>query len=408
MLTNLFHPVDTGSAIQIRGLSRELASLGHQVVVITAQVDPLTPDYEVMDGFEIYRVPALRLPRMSIALNFPWLNWTYWPANLRRMEAIIRRHDIELLHVHNHMFDMAFAAMALKRSLGLPVALTLHTVVKHSIRVFNLLLYPADRGFLRRAVVRHADAVICPDVNIQTYLAQAFGRSDGRIVPYGIELPAYPGADVERQIVEHFGLAERRVILSLGHVHALRNRLDLIRAMPAVRTRFAAVMLLVVGAVADQRPVKLVKQLGLEDVVKFAGAQPHKHVSVYHALAELEAMWFDQEVSGNNPLGIACMEAMLAGNPVLTVSNLDTFGPGVLVNGRDVIIVTGLDPQMLAETIIELLEDPENIRRVGQAAQMIARVRFAWPKVAAETAAVYRMLSESVSRPQSKLLDERR
>ena len=114
MLTNLFHPVATGSATQILGSSRELASFGHHIVVITAQVDPSTPDSEVMGGFKLSRLPALRLSRMSIALNFPWLNWTFWPVNLRSMEAIIRRHDIDLLHVHNHMFDMAFAGMVFK------------------------------------------------------------------------------------------------------------------------------------------------------------------------------------------------------------------------------------------------------------------------------------------------------
>ena len=377
-------------------------------MVITAQVDPSTPEYEIMDGFEIYRVPALHLPRMSIALNFPWLNWTFWPANLRRIEAIIRRHDIDLLHVHNHMFDMAFVGMAMKRSLGLPVALTLHTVIKHSIRAFNLLLYPADRGFLRHAVVRHADAVICPDVNIQAYLAEAFGRDDGHLVPYGISLPDHPGPDVERQIVEHFGLAGRRVILSLGHVHALRNRLDLIRAMPAVRARFPEVVLLVVSAVADQRPVKLVRRLGLEDAVIFAGVQPHTHVPVYHALAELEAMWFDQADGGKNPLGIACMEAMLAGKPVLSVSNVDTFGPGVLVSGRDVILLDALDAESLSRTIIDLLDAPENIARIGSAAQALARERFAWPKIAAETAAIYHSLIPSAQYALGGASDERR
>ena len=392
MLTNLFHPVASGSATQIHGLSRELSALGHRVVVITAQVDPLTPGYEVMDGFEIYRIPALRLPRMSIALNFPWLNWTFWPANLRRLEAIIRRHDIDLLHVHNHMFDMAFAAIALKRSLGLPVALTLHTVIKHSIRAFNLLLYPADRSFLRRVVVRHADAVICPDMNIKAYLAEAFGRDDGYLVPYGISLPDHPGPAVERQIIEHFGLAGRRVILSLGHVHALRNRLDLIRAVPAVRERFPEVMLLIVGAVADQRPVNLVKQLSLGDTVIFAGPQPHAHIPVYHALAELEAMWFDQADGGKNPLGIACMEAMLAGKPVLTVSNIDTFGTGVLVSGRDVIILNALDAEPLSRTIIDLLDATQKIAHIGSTAQALAREHFAWRKVAAEMTAIYRSL----------------
>ncbi|MCZ6895462.1 MAG: hypothetical protein O7H40_15630 [Gammaproteobacteria bacterium] len=62
MLTNLFHPVATGSATQILGSSRELASFGHHVVVVMAQVDPSTPDYEVMGGFKISRLPRYACP----------------------------------------------------------------------------------------------------------------------------------------------------------------------------------------------------------------------------------------------------------------------------------------------------------------------------------------------------------
>lgn len=392
MLTNLFFPVATGSSTQVRGLSRALVDRGHRVVVITPHLAPTTPEHEVMDGFEVYRIPAIHLPRMSISLNFPWLNWTYWPANLRRIEGILKRHDISVLHVHNHMFDMAFAGVALKRRLGLPMVLTLHTVIKHSIRAFNLLLYPADRGFLRHFVVRRADTVICPDVNMQAYLAEAFGRHDGTLIPYGISLPPTPSADLRHEIVKRFGLEGRRIILSLGHVHALRNRLDLIRAMPKVREHFPDVLLLIVGEVGDQRPVELVKQLGLEGTVIFAGAQPHAHVPLYHELAELEAMWLDQAEAGKNSLGIACMEAMFVSKPVLTVSNIDTFGCGVLDNGRNILIIRPNDPDALADKIIALFSDPGTTASIGNAAQRLARKHFAWDGVADRTEGLYHEL----------------
>lgn len=401
MMSNLFHPIATGSSTQVRGLARALAKLGHHVIVITAHVDPDTATFEEMDGFKVYRVPALHLPKMAISLNFPWLNWTFWPANLRRIEKILRENKIDLLHVHNHMFDLAFAATAMKRRLGLPVVLTLHTIIKHNIRLFNLVLYPADRGFLKYTVVRRTDAVICPDTNMQRYLGEAFKRDDGELIPYGISLPPHPGPDVEKDIVEKFGLSGRRVILSLGHVHALRNRLDLIGAMPAVRERFSDVLLLIVGDVAEQRPVDLVKELGLEETVIFTGPQPHAHVPVYHELAELEAMWFDQADNGMNSLGIACMEAMLAGKPVLSVSNIDTFGEGVLKNGRDVVIVKPRDIPALSDTINDLLADSAKVQSIGTFAHNLAAQRFDWDSVASKTVQVYASLTSATSRKQT-------
>lgn len=398
MLTNLFSPIASGSANQTLGLSRALAAAGKEVVVVTAHVDPASAEHETIDGVHVYRLPAVRLPEMAIALNFPWLNWTLWPANLRRLEVILRRHQVGVLHVHNHMFDLALAGAGMRRRFGLPMALTVHTIVKHQVKAFNSVLYPADRWVLKRLVVDQSDVVLCPDVNIEAYVRARFARMDGIVIPYGISLPPNPGEAVHRMIRERFGLAGKRVILSLGHVHALRNRLDLVRAMPRVLERFPDVVLLVVGAVADQRPVKLARALHLDEAVIFAGPQPYEHVSAYHALAELEAMWFDQAPDGKNPLGIACMEAMYMGRPVLTVSNEDTFGRDVLKSGRDVVIVEPRQPEHLAATIIDLLADREKAKRIGASARAVALRHFAWESVAQRTAEVYCTLAPASAR----------
>lgn len=402
MFTNLFYPVATGSSTQSRGLAKTLVEQGHKVILITARLEKEAPEYEVIDGIDVYRIPSIRLPKLPIALNFSWLNITFWPSNLKRIEQILRHHRVEILHVHNHMFDMALSAIVMKRRLALPVVLTIHTIIKHSIKAFNAILFPADRFFLKHAVVKRADAVICPDVNISLYLKETFGRQDAAIIPYGINLPPHPGEDIQKKIVHDYGLTGRRVILSLGHVHALRNRLDLIRALPKVRERFPDICLLVVGAVEDQRPVALSKALGLENTVIFTGAQPHAHTPVYHDLAELEAMWFDQADGGMNPLGIACMEAMYAGNTVLTVSNINTFGVGVLENGRDVVLVKAGDPDGLADILNSLLSSPMKNQKIGQAARALSHDLFAWEKVAIRTSNLYKALLHQAPRIQQE------
>lgn len=405
MLANFFHPIATGSATQTLGLSKSLSELGHNVVVITPHLDPTSPKHEVMDGFEVYRIPTIRLPKMSISLNFPWMSWTFCPSNLRRVEVILKHHKLDVIHIHNHMLDMAFIGIALKYRLNLPVVLTIHTVIRHSIRAFNLLLYPADRFFLRHAIVRRANAVICPDINIKDYLLEVFGRNDGSIIPYGISLPPHPGVEVEKDIVRRFSLEGRRIILSLGHVHALRKRLELIRAMVDVRECFPNVLLLIVGAIADQGSVNLVKQLGLEENVVFTGEQPYAHVPIYHALAELEAMWSDQ-AGGKNSLGIANMEAMLAGKLLLTVANINTFGENVLLNGRDVMILKTDEYKEIAKTITYLLDNPDKSKWIGSMARVLAYERFSWSKVAAQTLAIYCSLVPDEYSSQTKLLNK--
>jgi len=88
MFSNLYPPVYSGSSTQCSQLARELSNRGHEVIVITAQLDKQTVPYEKIDGVHIYRLPAFHLPKMTVSLNFPWLNSTFVPGNTNKVNVI--------------------------------------------------------------------------------------------------------------------------------------------------------------------------------------------------------------------------------------------------------------------------------------------------------------------------------
>ena len=151
MFSNLFHPVASGSSVHSRTLTAELVKHGCDVTMITARLTKDSPEYECVDGVHIHRLPSLRLPKMSISLNFPWLNATFWPANIRRIEAILDQRQPDVLHLHNHMFDLGLSAAIVKRRRKLPMLCTIHTMIRHPSPLCNAILVPADRWFLRPA-----------------------------------------------------------------------------------------------------------------------------------------------------------------------------------------------------------------------------------------------------------------
>ncbi len=390
MFSNLYPPIVSGSSIQSSSLARELAQRKCEMVVITAKVVGDSKEYEKVDGVHVYRLPAIRLPKMSISLNFPWLTYTFTPRNLRRIRAIMDRHNPDVLHVHNHMFDLALSAVLMHRRTKRPLVITIHTVIKHARGLYNLLLYPADRVFLKRFVIDQADAVICPDCNAKDYVRNAFGRPDGALVPYGISLPEAPTDMVLDGLRAKHGLDGKRVILSLGHVHALRNRKDLIQALPDVLGVFPETVLLIVGTVADDSPAALARNLGVRESVIFAGHVPHSEVPAFLALADLEAHWLNQDAARNTSLGIASLEAMGAGKVVLSAANENGFGPGVLKNGENIVLVEPGNPGQLAQTVIGLLGDGAGCRVIGGRARQTIQEHFSWDSVCSRTLAVYR------------------
>lgn len=389
MFSNLFRPVVSGSSTQSDGLSRELAAQGHRPIVITARLREEDPECEEIAGVPVYRLPALRLPKLPIALNFPWLSLTFTPGNLRRIEQIFRRHRIDVIHLHNHMFDLSFSAVQMHKRFRIPLVITLHTMIHHVKSAYNLLLYPADRVFLRCLVADHAGRLICPDVNIMDYARAAFPRTARTMVPYGIDEPVTPEVSHVERLRQMHHLAGKRVILSLGHIHELRHRRELIAALPAIRKEVPNAVALIVGAETIDSPRKLANQLGVQDSVIFAGHVPHSDVPAYLALADLEMHLFYQDKVENTSIGIASMEAMAAGKVILAWANMDTYGRGILRPGENLIAVDPARPAEIERTIIDLLKDPARRDRVGSAARSLIRDHFSWERICNQTLQIY-------------------
>lgn len=392
MFTNLYPPVGTGSAVQSSALARELVRKGHDVVVFTARLDDALPEHErTPDGVEVYRLPCLRLPRMSISMNFAWLNATFSPANLRRMQAVIRERQIDVLHIHNHMFDMALNGIWLSRKTGIKAVVTLHTAILHTNPFYNFVLSALDRYLLGLLVVRRAAAVICPDCNVVEYLASRFSRNDGTVIPYGISLPPPPSDEDVEALRQKWGLQGKRVILSLGHVHALRNRMDLIRAFAEVAQSHPDARLVIVGSLGYPPTVDLVRELGIEDRVVFTGAQPHQLVPAFHGMAEFEAVWlYQQDIPS---AGVACLEAMYCGKAVIAACSEETHEPGGLRNGVNFInLPRPTKTEDIRAALLLLLGDQKLCLSIGREATAFTHAYFDWDKVTRQHEALYQRL----------------
>jgi len=266
----------------------------------------------------------------------PWLVLLV-PALLAGFVRAARRVDADLLHAH-----WLPAGWVAERS-GRP----------YVVQVWGTDVELARRApWLARRVLRGARLVIAAS-NDLAERARALGAREVRVIPSGVELPERVGAEAEPAEVLYAGrLSPEKGVLEL---------LDAARGLNLV--------------VAGDGP--------LRDRVPFArGFVPHDELQQLYARAAVVAC-----PSRREGFGVACLEAMAHGRPVVA-----THVGGLLdlvVDGETGIVVPPRDPAALRSALERLLADPDLRRRLGAAGRDRARTHFSWEKVTDATLAAY-------------------
>jgi phosphatidylinositol alpha-mannosyltransferase len=352
----------------VHNLARTLIQSGHHAIIITSHMGEPSRGHELgvdQDPSYVYRIGTSRV----IYSYGSFARVTTGHGLRRRIRNILRREQIDLVHVHGGLNPvLGLVAPDAAGDLDLPVVATFHSWFHRSAlcRIF--------RRPLQKRLDRHA-AVIAVSQPVVEAHARYF-EADWRIIPNGVDTSFFRPDGADRPSSRD----TEPELLFLGRLDP-RNGLDtVLSAMPAVLERFPEVRLTIAG---DGPLRRLYERLA---------APVGRHIS------------FIGSVNGNRPVfysradlylcpttkasfGITLLEAMACATPMV-VSDITGFRE--LVSGGDeAVLVPKNDSGAWAETIVALLHDDRRRERMGSAGLSKAE-RFAWPRVAAEVSAVYR------------------
>src|ERR1700688_10432 len=194
--------------------------------------------------------------------------------------------------------------------------------------------------------------------------------SEINVLPLAVDMDRFRPSD-RGDVRKRLGLDDRPVILSLGRVIPLRDRLALVEALPKLVGHYPDLAIVVVGEVYDERFLERARALGVSDHLVLTGPVPYDKVPDYVAAADVEA----HDLQGYG-LGTASLEVMASGVPVVSVVHPDNF-PGLeLRNWEDNVIVPPDDPDALAGAVVRLLQDRELASRVGSGQRRFIEEHF--------------------------------
>ena len=380
MLSWEYPPVVVGGlGRHVHALSVALADAGHDVVVVArhpagtdAETHPTTLEH--VEGVRVLRVaedpPHLEFVRDLVA-------WTLGlgHAMLRAAAVLLRDWTPDVVHAHDWL--VAHGAIGLADLTGAPLVATIHAT--EAGRHGGWLSQPLNQQVhsVEWWLARRADAVVTCSQAMRAEVSGLFDLDpDGvTVVHNGIDATGWPHA---RTVADG-----PPTLLYLGRLEWEKGVHDLVAALPAIRRAHPGTRLLVAGTgscsdwLAERaraaRVRRSVRLLGHVD-----------DATLRDLLASADAAVLP---SRYEPFGITALEAAAAGAP-LVASRAGGLGE-VVVDG-----VTGLsfapgDVPGLAAAVVRCLDDPTAARTRADAARARLDTDFAWPAIAAETAALY-------------------
>jgi len=351
-----------GRNVYVGALARALAALGNRVVAYTRRAGPARPARSAL-------APQCELVDIDAGPSGP-----LGEAHADAFATELRRHwasdppDV----VHAQGWTSARAALTAAKPLGIPVVVTFDG---------------RGAGQRRRdeaAIVRAADRIIATSsADVFTLMQLGATPRAVKIVPCGVDVAAFApdGDSVPR--------GPRLRLAAIGRLAPRTGIADTIAALAATGNA----ELVVAGGSDDvhsdpdaQRLRDIARSCGVAERVTLLGRLPHGAVPAFLRSADVVVC-----VPWDQPFGMAVLEAMACGKPVV-VSHVGGL-VDLVADGLTGIHVPPCDPRRLAEALATLAGDAAKVLRLGRFAAERA-ARYAWPRIAAETLAVYRSAGE--------------
>jgi glycosyltransferase involved in cell wall biosynthesis len=371
VVNNFYPPRVGGSAHLSDALARGYARAGHEVLVLTAEFQDAPADEQLEPRLRVVRLPSAALPQTRLSVSFD-LAFTLRPSLRRRIAALLRDFRPEVMHQHGQFFDLTWATGLYARRHRIPALLSVHTRLENPKAHYHGVFRSLDRLVVAPIMRRYRPRVVVMDVQMDEYIKERYaGCYSG--------LDYIPVGGDPRAVRERHGLGSAPLVVSLGHVIPLRDRVTLVEAMPRVLAQAPDARLVVVGHVYYDVFQRRARELGIEASVLSVGAVPKHEVPDYLAAATVEA----HDLQGYG-MGTATLESMAAGVPVVVAVRPDNF-PGIdLTSGEQCLLVPLDDPPAVADALVTLLSDHELSKRVGAEGKQLVRDHFAMDVVLAQ------------------------
>lgn len=343
------YPVYGGSGVVATELGKALAARGHEIHFIAYsmpfRLGPVTQDIYFHE-VNVNTYPLFEYPPYSLALT-------------SKMVDVVEYENLDLLHVHYAIPHATSAVLARQilntRGLSIPVVTTLHGT--------DITIVGQDPSFapVVNYSINESDGVTAVSAYLRTETQRHFDvRGEIEVIPNFVD-----AARFQRLNKQHFKQAlcpnGEKVLVHVSNFRPVKRATDVVEVFHRLREEGLALKLLLVGDGPDRAAAQhLARDLGVYDDVRFLGKQ--EPVEEILSIADVFLM-----PSGSETFGLAALEAMACGVPVVS-SDIGGL-PELVVEGECGFLCPLGDIACFTDRARRILKDEALHDRMAQAAR---------------------------------------
>ncbi|MGO9444955.1 MAG: TIGR04063 family PEP-CTERM/XrtA system glycosyltransferase [Thiobacillaceae bacterium] len=384
-------PLHSGYTFRSAAILGEQRERGWETVHLTSpkQVG-CTVAEETVDGLHFYRTPEPR----GLLSRLPVLNaFAQMRATERRLLQVVETVKPDIIHAHSPALN-GMPAVRVGRSMGIPVVYEIRAfwedaAVDHGTTTEGSLRYRLTQNH-ETWVVRRADAVtvICEGLR-RDLIRRGIPGEKITVIPNGVDIEKFSlSGEPDVTLSTKLALEGKRVLGFIGSFYAYEGLDLLLDALPEILSHQPDVKILLVGGGPQEANLRAqAKRLGVDDKVVFTGRVPHHEVNRYYDLVDVlvyarHLMRLTDLVTPLKPL-----EAMAQGR--LFVAS-DVGGHKELIqDGRTGILFPAGDAMALSQTVVSLLNHPDQWPRLRANGRHFVETERNWKVSVARYEQVY-------------------
>ena len=361
-----FPPISGGGVIVAVDIANSLAKIGHDVSVLTPNLEWGGPKYEpeVDSKVDIIRVNVPSKNNLKVAA--------------RRCKSPLIEKGIEL--GRNKKFDFIFtifhpfhmapnAAVSIGEKLGIPVIVKIDDAVYEKSTGLKSIQRKVEK-ILSAKTLNKSSKILVANNETKEIVNEFYDVSPEKIeiMPNGIDTKIFHTNVVKKS----------KMILFSGVMYNHRGIDVLLNAAPTVIKKIPEVKFVLLGDGPELDNLKkIAENLKIEKNIEFKGWIKRDEVMNYLADASIAIGPLRSTTVTKNALPIKVLEYMASSLPIL--SQKDTLANDVLVDDENGYSVT--DPEDLATKIVHILENNEKRIKMGTKSYEMS-LKFDWENVA--------------------------